>query len=208
MCSCPFVFLINISIQGSRGGGEGDEIQMRSPGQLFVGWSKFPRGQFRERDSLHGPLYPGQMQVCSNTTDRDPISCQMFCTCGSWSWEVTRPVNRDDSGKSCLTSRKTSGCVSHSYPSNHWPFHLLNSWTKGLSGNKALTTDSNRVWRLFVNLSPLQPLQCHLNWRGSEWDSPRCATLARRLFWAEDSQGPKDSGRASNHSLNYLKEFR
>lgn len=38
--------------------------------------------------------------------------------------------------------------------------------------------------------------------------SPKCATLAWRLFWAEDNQGQKDSGKALNLPLNCLKEFR
>lgn len=130
ICSCPFVFLINASIRGWRGGREGDKIQMRSSGQPLIGWSRFPRGQFWELDCLRGPLCTEQMQACSSATDGDPISCQMFCTCGSWSREMTRPVNRDDSGKSCLTSRKTSGCGSHSSPSSCWGFHLLNCQTK------------------------------------------------------------------------------
>lgn len=72
-------------------------------------------------------------------------------------------------------------------------FHLLNSWTKGRSGNKVVPTGWNGFWRLSVHLSPLQPFKLN-RFRAS----PRYATLVCGLFSAEDNQGPKDS---------YLKEF-
>ena len=45
-------------------------------------------------------------------------------------------------------------------------------------------------------------------WWGSGETTPRCATLARGLFWAEKKQGSKDSGRTVELPLYCLKNLK
>lgn len=59
-------------------------------------------------------------------------------------------------------------------------------------------------WICSVTLHDLMILSCE----GQGQVAPRCATLAGRLFWAENNQAPKDPVRNFDLLPNGLKEFR